>query len=499
MPHTLRRTRRTSFQFGLVACAALLSACGGGDGPELKVGAFSINPPLGNPVMFSKNGVPSPLKPFQVTQGYGSTAFHDAADFRNVVYTASDRGPNLDCSDSAEAPIGIADFCGTLDAQGQFVADPDGKVFPAPGFAPSIYKFQLDVEGEGMKPRLLATIPLKDALGNPITGLSNDLPDRPADMTKLGASGKVVSNTEFGYGADGKRLPFNQSALDIENMVRAPDGSFWLVEEYAPSVIHASADGRILERIVPADSGLINPITGKSMSMCDALKKGTAATPAAGYPITCALPAILSLRALNRGLENLTISKDGKTLYFAVQSPLANPTKAAYKASRNVRLFTAAVKSDGSFDKVTGEYVYLLDKPETFIKDASTKQNDVKLSEMSLTPKGQLVELERISKTTKLYRVDLNGATNILGTAWDSMAKQPSLEQQTDLAAAGVKPVGKTLMFNTDTDAPNAITKIEGVTFLDEEYLLLINDNDFGIAGDPTVFNLLKAAQQVMK
>lgn len=88
MPFTLRRARRTSFQLGLVACAALLSACGGGDGPELKVGTFSINPPLGNPVMFSKNGVPSPLKPFQVTVGYGSTAFHDAADFRNIVYTA---------------------------------------------------------------------------------------------------------------------------------------------------------------------------------------------------------------------------------------------------------------------------------------------------------------------------------------------------------------------------------------------------------------------------
>jgi len=197
-----------------------------------------------------------------------------------------------------------------------------------------------------------------------------------------------VANTENAYTSDLQPLPFNQNGLDTEGMARLPDGSFWLGEEYAPSLVHVAADGKVLERVVPADTGVTNPITGQSMSVCDALKSGTAKARQANYPITCALPGILDLRSLTAH-RNLAVSTDGKTLYFALQSPLANPSNDAYKSSRNVRMFTASLNANGSFGQVSGEYVYFLDTPVTFPLDNSIKQNDVKLSEMSVTPARQ--------------------------------------------------------------------------------------------------------------
>jgi hypothetical protein len=224
--------------------------------------------------------------------------------------------------------------------------------------------------------------------------------------------------------------------------------------------------------------------------VCDALKNGTASTKGATYPINCALPAILDLRSLNRGLESLAVSADGKTLYFAMQSPLSNPSKDAYKVSRNVRLFTASLNADGSFGKVTGEYAYVLDLPSSFPLDKSTKQNDVKLSEMSMTPGGKLIQLERISLQTKLYQLDLSRATNLLGSKWDDRATQPSFEQQTSLGAAGIVPIGKTLVFDTAKDLAAATSpgKIEGLAFFDSGNFVLTTDNDFGVVSPQTFF-----------
>lgn len=474
------------------ALAALaLSGCGGGDSTLAPAaGTYAVTSNLAQPVAF-KNATGQTTPPYQNTIGYGSAAFHDPKDAPNVLYTASDRGPNIDCEDVADPPIGIAGFCGSL----------EGKIFPVPGFAPSIYQIALQEQGGQRVATVLKTIRLVDKSGHPVTGLSNDFPKRPKDLNKTAASDKSVSNTEESWSADLQPIAFNQNGLDTEGLVRLPDGSFWLAEEYAPSLVHVSATGQVVERVVPADSGVLNPITGQGMSVCDALKNGTANAAAANYPINCALPGILDLRALNRGIENLAVSPDGKTLYFALQSPLANPSKDAYKVSRNVRLLTASLNADGSFGKVTGEYVYVLDLPSAFPADNSTKQNDVKLSEMTVTPGGKLIQLERISKVTKLYQVDFAKATNILGSAWDSRATQPSLTQQADLPAAGIVPVAKTLVFDTSTDDPAAMSpgKVEGVALLDGDNIALVTDNDFGIVSPQTYFYVVPKAQQLGK
>lgn len=483
-----------------VISALVLGGCNSSsDTTTLIQGNYELNTNLGTPVTFTSYDKTQTSKtPLQQTIGYGSSATHSEKDPANVVYTMSDRGSNIKCEDSGKAPVDIPDFCGE-EVSGSFVVDNNGKIFPEPSFDPSIYQITFVQQGGVMVPTVTKTIPLKDASGNPIQGLSNDLPDRPEDLTKTASTDTVVSNTEKGYDINAQRLPFNQNSLDTEDIAIMPDGSFWIGEEYAPSILHVAADGTVLQRVVPNDSGVMNPITGQSMSVCDALKNGTANTAKANYPITCGLPGILDLRSLNRGIEDIAVSADGKTLYFGMQSPLANPSKDAYKKSRNARIFTVSLNSDSSFNQVTGEYVYQLDTPDTFAPDTSTKQNDVKLSDMSMTQNGHLIQLERISKDTKLYHVDFTGATNILNTKWDEHTTQPSLTQQADLSAAGITPVKKTLVFSTGTDYPDAtiIGKVEGVTQLDSDFFMLVNDNDFGIGGLPTEFNIIKNAAKL--
>ena len=79
--------------------------------------------------------------------------------------------------------------------------------------------------------------------------------------------------------------------------------------------------------------------------------------------------------------------------------------------------------------KVVGEYVYTLDDPTTFRRDPSKRQNDPRISELMAIGLDRLVVLERTEQTTKLYEVELGGATNIAGTRWDDAATSPSLEQ----------------------------------------------------------------------
>ena len=51
----------------------------------------------------------------------------------------------------------------------------------------------------------------------------------------------------------------------------------------------------------------------------------------ARYDVVGSLPAILAKRQLNRGIESLAVSRDERFLFFALQSPLANPDTAAFR------------------------------------------------------------------------------------------------------------------------------------------------------------------------
>ena len=123
----------------------------------------------------------------------------------------------------------------------------------------------------------------------------------------------------------------------------------------------------------------------------------------------------------------MAISPDENFLYFIMQNALANPDVKTYQAAKNIRLF----KIERASMKVVGEYVYTLDDPTSFRRDPSKRQNDPRISELMAIGLDRLVVLERTELTTKLYEVQLEGATNIIGTRWDDAATSPSLEAST--------------------------------------------------------------------
>ena len=374
-----------------------------------------LNFPLGD-VTFS-NGFT-----LNANWGLGSGATHKVGDDAQTFYSLTDRGVNIKCKDD-EKIIGV-DIC------------EKGKIFPFPSFAPSIIKYTIDDKNATVK----EVISLKDRCGMPISGISNPL-----------------SNfTELAYDIDGNEIAYDPNGVDTEAIAALSDGTFWLSEEYAPSLIHVAADGKIIKRLVP--KGLECELSG------------------ANYCVTGDLPAILKLRHANRGIESLAISKDEKTLYFIMQSPLDNPN---YGKTRNVRLYAMNIENPSDIK----EYLYELDLPDTFNKDNETKkrkQKDVKISEMIVMEDGSLMILERISQTTKLYKVDLSKETPI------DVSKSATLEEEHDLPA-----VQKTKLFDTDLESgyPN---KLEGIADLGNNSYLLINDNDFGINGTDTVAKIVK-------
>jgi hypothetical protein len=299
--------------------------------------------------------------------------------------------------------------------------------------------------------RLVRQIPLRGASGKAISGLPP-------------SAGKDV---EPAFDVRGNALGIDPSGADTESIVALSDGTFWIGDEYCPSLLHVGPDGQVLQRWVP--KGL------------------ETALKAVDYPVKGLLPAMAARRQINRGFEALAISADERWLYIVFQSPLAHPNVAAFENARHVRIW----KLDLTTGAVAAQYLYPLDEPESFQRDAKAgdvDRSDIKVSEATCVGKGRLLILERISRTTKIYSVDLK-AGSIISTAHMNLRTRPTLEQlsATDAFPNNVPVLAKTLVLNSD-DAPELDRDLEGMVVLSPNELLLVNDNDFSVEGARTRF-----------
>ena len=347
--------------------------------------------------------------------GIFSGIYHVFGEPDNEFWATADRGPN-----------------------GQVrVGNETRRTFPIPGYSPVIYK----IWTANNNISITQEIPIKTRSGKPVTGLSN------------------TSNDEIPYTFDGQtRLEFNPNGLDLEGLTRLPDGTFWLCEEYSPSVIHVDRSGTTVQRLVPA---------GLSLD-ADTEVKGT-------------LPAIYGRRRQNRGFEALTTNKDGSKLFIGLQSPLEFPTRAIGRASRMTRILVVDPRSQ----LPTAEYVYVLDPATEY---GETDPGEMKLGDLDFINPTTLLMVERTDKIAKIYQIDLSQATNILGTKWsDPQNTQNSLEALTpeQLSSNGITPVGKSMVTDL-SKIPTMMEKIEGLTILNDQAIAVGNDNDFGFSSfDP--------------
>ncbi|HET9504288.1 MAG TPA: esterase-like activity of phytase family protein [Hymenobacter sp.] len=344
--------------------------------------------------------------------GFGSALAPDPND-PTVFYLLTDRGPNAAGTAANSIIFGKADF------------------------APQIGKFRMK-DGQLT---LEQTILLKNASGQPLTGLPN-----PAGQGSTGETAYDLSGNALGTSADG---------IDSEGLVLAADGTFWISDEYGPHLAHFDASGKQLERINPFGSGQ----GGRT------------------------LPLVLAKRRPNRGMEGLCLTPDGKTLVGLMQSPMYNPSSAAVSGSTVLRVVTFDIASGA-----TKQYAYLMDNASL-----------TGCSEIAAITNTTFLALERdglyggnsTSPATfkRVYKFDLAGATDISdasNTANGKLYNNLTVEQlkdQTGLTTAGVVPVTKTLVLDLLKDISPVYPhdKAEGLALIGTDRLAISNDDDFGV------------------
>ena len=300
------------------------------------------------------------------------------------------------------------------------------KIFLQPSFTPSIGHFEIQANGTIKK---LRDIPLKDKNGKLLTGLPN--PEG------------YGTSTETVVDANKQPLQRDITGIDSEGLAVMGDGTFWVSDEYGPHIVHFDRNGIELERMSPRGV----KTTGRR------------------------LPAVLGHLRPNRGMEGLTTTPSNRVLVGIMQSALHNPSKKDMKNKSVTRIL--------SFDLATGKTKqYLYQQGGDFWKN----------SEIRAIDEHRFLVDEHNDKNVKhVYLIDLNGATDVSDPA-DSenglKVNGKAIEENTweELAAAGIKPVRKTLVSDVKKDVDFQSSKFEGMWVADGgKTLWIINDDDFGI------------------
>ena len=382
-----------------------------------------------------------PKGTLRLTLGIGSALARRAGDPADCLWGLGDRGANL------KVDLAIKDY--GLDAL-KPLADIKGlKLLPLPDVGPTLAQLRIGKE----RVHLVRTLRLQTPAGIPISGRAP-----PA-----GPTGEM----EPTYDLEGRPLDADPGGADTEGLAAMADGTFWVSEEYGPSLIKLNSGGGVIERWVPKGS----PMTAEAV----------------GYPVRAILPAIAAQRRINRGFEAVTVSDDQRYLHIAFQSALDFGDQVA----SFVRIWTL----DAATGAVAGQHLYPFEAPDSFRRDAAAGKisvDDLKICELVALPGNQLLVLERISASAKIYRVDLNAPT--VGAAHLELATRPALEALPQQLLANQAMLTKTLMFDTD-DSDKIATDLEGMALISAHELILATDNDFGVEGAETRFYRLRFSQ----
>jgi hypothetical protein len=386
--------------------------------------------------------IPCPRRELRLTRGLGSGLTHDA---HGRLWALGDRGPNLKVKLAVET-YGLDRLASQTDKA--------AKVMPTLDIGPAIAELRL----AGDRVEMVRLLPLSDGSGKPLSGLPTP--------------GSANSRREPALDLDGRPLAPDPGGADSEGIAVAPDGSFWIGDEYGPSLLKVAADGTVLMRWVP--KGEAHTVEGADFAVADVL------------------PAIAAKRHVNRGFEALALSPDGTRLTLAFQSPLAHPDEAAHAEGRHVRIMAL----DTETGVLVRQWAYPLEEPAQFRRDLAKGElarSDLKVSELTTLDETRLLVLERGSETTKIFLVE-STAECALPAEHAELETRPTLEE---LSAGGDFPLpvlAKRLLFDSDHH-PEVSADLEGMTRLDERTLLLVNDNDFGIEGAVTAFWKLTFAE----
>jgi hypothetical protein len=339
-------------------------------------------------------------------------------------------------------------------------AEPTGLLRPflLPDFAPEIVRFELDRESGELA--ITQRIALQRAPGVPLSGRPN--------VQLGGGTANSPYNDEIGVDLFGRTLPFDPLGADLEGIVVAPDGTFWMCDEYRPALYQFSGDGVLLQRIVPLGTA------------------AAAGQPAGTFGIE-KLPAVLAQRRQNRGFE--AIAWDNGRVYAFVQSPLRNPaslSNAALNAMQNIRIVEYHPAT-----QTTRQFIYVMDNANLGT-EPNTRSD--KIGDAVSLGNGEFLVIERDHDAVpgddaaviekKIYRFNLTGATDVSALNGMVGATGKTVDQLSiaEMLANNIRPVAKVLHVDLNVAGYDRVQKVEGLALIDPWTIAVINDNDFGVA-----------------
>lgn len=283
-------------------------------------------------------------------------------------------------------------------------------------------------------------------------------------------------------------------SLDAEGIVVNRDGTMWVSDEYGPYIWKFGADGKLLSAIRPPEALVAKRNNADSFASNNPGVGQPAPTPA--NPTTG--------RQNNQGLEGLSISPDGKVLFALLQSATRQDGGAGGTAPTRDHTRLLAYDLTGATPSLIGEYVLRL---PSFTQGASTLV--AAQSEILALNRTQFLVLARDSgngrglNPTSTYRkvlaYDISQATNIAGTAFDTVGTPIA---PGGVLAASIIPATRTEfidinhaadlskfgLVNGPTDSVNNLSeKWEALALVpaldpaapDDYFLFIGNDNDF--------------------
>ena len=230
--------------------------------------------------------------------------------------------------------------------------------------------------------------------------------------------------------------------FDIESLVRAEDGTFWIGEEFGPFLLHVDAKGRLLEAPVPLPD-------------VRAGTDGELESPQSPY-LDGEEPLIRS----SKGFEAMAGSKDGRYLYPILEGAITDDTE-----QRRRWIF--------QFDTTTGEYT-----DETWQYEADTDANLV--GDAFLVKDDRLLILERddldgpASVTKRVYEIDLRKTDDAGYVEKELVVDLLDIANPDGIGTAtspGAYGVGENFAF--------PMQSVEVVLQLDDGRLLIGNDNNY--------------------
>ncbi len=187
------------------------------------------------------------------------------------------------------------------------------------------------------------------------------------------------------------------------------------------------------------------------------------------------LPKVLEQRRLNRGFEGAALY--GNRFYAILQSPLDNPVSKGAENSKKSAV-VRILEVDLVKKRTLGQFAYLLDFGKAD-----------RVGDIALDGIRTLLVLEHNGKSgsksyKRVYRVDLAAATN-LQLVSDRIAGPGGTLESFDaekMVGAGIQVAAKTEVLNLD-DWGVTEEKVEGIELVGKDWLAILTDNDFQLAG----------------